>query len=233
MLERRRTSPSTAFGKWSVLSNNEPEKFGTMIPDYHNTLVTIAMLSCNRLPFLKLALAQIEKNRREGNPADFGVATEVVIVDDSPAGSHTDRKIVKELSTRYPRFQLMYEHEVPKWSYTNRSVRLMDGSTLPHVAAFHENVAKTHSAQMPLVVRLLKLKTRKSIGEKRTLVQRYGSNPRGGQCCCCSLTCVASTRTTPGCAHGAWAHHPALGRRRPLSPGSHLQENAAPSPWRL
>ena len=171
MITRRRTAPKTTWGKWSVLSETDPQQFKNIVPRYWNTLVTVAIQSCNRLPFLHLALDQINENRRHGNPDGFGVSLEVLLVDDSPANSSTGRQIVQELSERWPRFHLLREEDVPDWRYANRSITLLNGEVLPHVSA--DGAAMVyHHADQSMVVRLLRLNSRRTIGEKRTLAAR-------------------------------------------------------------
>ena len=172
LIARQRTAPRNNWGKWSVLKEAEPHTFGDVLPDYWSTLVTITVVSCNRLPFLQLILDRIDDNRQPANnPDNFGVPLEVLIVDDSPEDSHTGRALVGELYARYPRLQVMGEHDIPEWQYDNRTIALRNGEVLPHASTTTE-VSRYHNGNRPMVVRLLRLRERATIGAKRTFAAK-------------------------------------------------------------
>ena len=172
LVTRQRTAPRDNWGKWSVLAEAEPEIFGAVLPDYWNTLVTVTVVTCNRLPYLKLILEQIDANRAQSsNPDHFGVALEVLVVDDSPEDSHTGRTIVGELAALYPRLQVFGEGDVPDWRYANRAIILRNGETLPHESTTTAT-GRYHHANRSMVVRLLQVRSRAPIGAKRTLAAR-------------------------------------------------------------
>ena len=179
MIRRVTTAPGNTANKWSILSDSNPDQFAAAVPDLWSTLVSVVVLSCNRLPFLLLALDQIEKNRKVDNPSNFAVTLEVVIVDDSPKDSDAGRRLLTELRQRYDRMQVLDEEDVPGWDYPNRTITLENGEvlTMPQ-AKGHGQTSEYNSilygsyGARRMIVRVVRSRERRTIGAKRTLGAR-------------------------------------------------------------
>ena len=151
LVDRQLGPPPDRATGWSSLTRVAPPTFTGVLPNYR-TLISVVVLTCNRLPYLLLTLEQIDAHRKQ-LPYDTPppLQLEVIVVDDSPANSTAHGQAVAQIAARFKRMEILQEADLP-----------------PAIEHVTPHTGDGYGVEQPLAIRFVRLSQRASVGYKRT-----------------------------------------------------------------